>query len=193
MTEPRTRLLETAERLFTEHGYAAVKLRDVAQAAGLHHSSLYHHAPGGKAQLFTEAMEHGLERHARELRARIAAHDGDLRAQLQAAAGWVVANPAGNHTRMLATDLPNLPPEVADRIATLAWRGVVGPITAALADATRRGQADLDDTTTWMVAGAILSALQALQTANASYPGPAPITELAERLVDLLLDGIRPR
>jgi len=187
----RDRLLEVAERLFSEHGYAAVKLRDVAQAAGLHHSSLYHHAPGGKAQLFGEALEHGLGRHSLALRARMDAARGDLRAQLHAAATWVVANPAGNHTRMLASDLPNLPAETATRLATLAWHGVVGPLAEALHAARDRGEADLDDQDTWMVAGALLSALQGLQTASAAFPGPDPVEQRAQRLVDLLLDGIR--
>lgn len=196
MTEtsvPRERLLEVAERLFSEHGYAAIKLRDVAQAAGLHHSSLYHHAPGGKAQLFADAMQQGLDRHARELRARLDADDGDLRAQLRAAARWVLANPSGNHARMLATDLPNLPAEVGERIATQAWRGLVGALARVLRDARDRGEIVLDDQDSWLVGGALLSALQALQTADARFSGPLPAADQADRLIDVVLDGLRPR
>lgn len=51
-SEAHERVLYAAERLFAECGYHTVTVKDVAKAAGIHHASLYHHAPGGKAQLF---------------------------------------------------------------------------------------------------------------------------------------------
>jgi AcrR family transcriptional regulator len=190
---PRERLLAAAEELFTEHGFAAVKLRDIAQAAGLHHSTLYHHAPGGKVQLFGEAMGRNLSRHAAALDERLRAHDGDLRAQLQACAAWVLGNLAGNHTRMLTTDLPNLPDDTAQQLAAQAWRGTVGPIARALEQARARGEINADDEAIWVVAGALLVSLQSLRTAAARYPGPESAETQADRLLDVLLDGLRPR
>lgn len=41
----RRRILEVSCNLFAEHGYAAVSMRQVAQASGLSKSSLFHHFP----------------------------------------------------------------------------------------------------------------------------------------------------
>jgi len=45
-------VLETATRLFTEHGYDAASIRDLAAALAMRPSSLYHHFPGKQHILF---------------------------------------------------------------------------------------------------------------------------------------------
>jgi len=51
----RQRLLEGALTLLAEKGYAAMELRDVAARGAEPRGSIYHHFPGGKSQLATEA------------------------------------------------------------------------------------------------------------------------------------------
>ena len=51
----RERLLEGAGRLLAEKGYAGMELRDVAERGEAPRGSIYHHFPGGKAQLAAEA------------------------------------------------------------------------------------------------------------------------------------------
>lgn len=63
----RDRLLNGARRLLAEKGYAGMELRDVAERGKAPRGSIYHHFPGGKAQLAVEAAE--LE--GREIRAVI--------------------------------------------------------------------------------------------------------------------------
>lgn len=195
MTEPSARehLLDVAERHFTRHGLTGVRLRDLAQDAGLHHATLYHHAPGGKTQLYAEVMARALRRHEVNLTARLAQHQGDLRAQLLAVAQWVLMNPAGNHTRMLTTDLPRLPPAEAERLAGLAYRGLIGPVASALSAAARRGEAALPAGRAEVVAGGLLAALQALQAAHERYPGPHAALDEAATFIDVLLHGLAPR
>src|SRR5260370_1980911 len=53
----RERLLEGAGRLLAERGYAGMELRDVAERGDAPRGSIYHHFPGGKAQLAAEAAE----------------------------------------------------------------------------------------------------------------------------------------
>jgi TetR/AcrR family transcriptional repressor of lmrAB and yxaGH operons len=53
----RQRLLEGAGRLLAEKGYAGMELRDVAERGSAPRGSIYHHFPGGKAQLAAEAAE----------------------------------------------------------------------------------------------------------------------------------------
>jgi TetR/AcrR family transcriptional regulator, cholesterol catabolism regulator len=190
---PRERLLDAAEALFTEHGFAAVKLRDVAAAAGLHHSSLYHHAPQGKAQLFREAVERGLARHGEGLREAMSAHAGEVRAELRAGAAWVLAAPASNHSRMVHTDLSNLPAPLARDLAQRSWDALVVPLAEALEAGAARGEIRLRPGDAGLVGAALLSALQGLRSAVAAYPVPDAGAQQADRLVEVLLDGLRPR
>ena len=59
-------LLETAEKLFTEHGYQAVSIRDIAQASGVTNAALYYHFPNKEA-LFDEVIEYHAEKLAQRL------------------------------------------------------------------------------------------------------------------------------
>jgi len=54
----RRQLLDCAARLFSERGYQATTLRDIAKAAGILPGSIYHHF-SSKAQLFLEVNEEG--------------------------------------------------------------------------------------------------------------------------------------
>jgi AcrR family transcriptional regulator len=52
----RDRLVATAAELLLRHGYAATGLKAVSGASGVSIGSLYHHFPGGKADLAAEAL-----------------------------------------------------------------------------------------------------------------------------------------
>ncbi|WP_203217549.1 helix-turn-helix domain-containing protein [Nocardia arthritidis] len=45
----------SAVQLFREHGYSGTGFRDVIAHSGAPRGSIYHHFPGGKAQLGQEA------------------------------------------------------------------------------------------------------------------------------------------
>jgi len=51
-SDASARVLDAAEQLFIQHGYAAVTLRTIADALGMRQASLYYHFPEGKEQLF---------------------------------------------------------------------------------------------------------------------------------------------
>jgi AcrR family transcriptional regulator len=53
----RALLLKGARQLLAEKGYAGMELRDVAERGKAPRGSIYHHFPGGKAQLAREAAE----------------------------------------------------------------------------------------------------------------------------------------
>lgn len=52
----REALLESAQALFTDKGFAATSLDDVTRAARVTKGALYHHFPGGKLALFEEVF-----------------------------------------------------------------------------------------------------------------------------------------
>jgi AcrR family transcriptional regulator len=56
--KPNTRatVLANAKRLFAQHGYAGVSVRDIAKTCGIRAASLYHHFPD-KESLYLATME----------------------------------------------------------------------------------------------------------------------------------------
>ena len=57
--ETAERILDAAEDLFAERGYAGATMRDVSAAAGLRTPSLYNHFPGKEA-LYAAVLERGI-------------------------------------------------------------------------------------------------------------------------------------
>lgn len=90
--DTRARLLAAAARLFQEKGYAATGLNEILTRAGAPKGSLYHHFPGGKAELGAAAMRGagGLLRETLRAR-RAAASDaaGAVQAFADDLAGWL--------------------------------------------------------------------------------------------------------
>ena len=54
--DTRSTVLTNAKRLFAQHGYAGVSVRDIAKACGIRAASLYHHFPD-KESLYLATME----------------------------------------------------------------------------------------------------------------------------------------
>ncbi|MEM6289318.1 MAG: helix-turn-helix domain-containing protein, partial [Bacteroidota bacterium] len=61
-------VLDAAERVFLERGYAGTRMRDLADALGIRPASLYYHAPGGKAELWQRVVDRAFVRHEAGLR-----------------------------------------------------------------------------------------------------------------------------
>jgi AcrR family transcriptional regulator len=82
----RQRILDVAEQLFSEHGFAGVGLREVAERAGLSKSSLFHHF-AGKAALYGAVLERVLE----TFDARLARGEDPRRIAIEQVRTWVEA------------------------------------------------------------------------------------------------------
>lgn len=188
--ETRLRLLDVAEELFSQRGYAAVKLRDIAEALGMRHASLYYYAPGGKEQLFVEVMERNLRRHRAGLEQAIAAAGHDLRPQVYAIVAWLLSQPPLDLARMYHADMPAIDAQRAERLMAMAYDTLRLPIVAMLDRAHTMGQIrqmDLD-----LAAMALVSLVQSVYTIPAPYR-PNPLEPLGRQLADMLLEGWRPR
>ncbi|HEX2126457.1 MAG TPA: TetR/AcrR family transcriptional regulator [Thermoleophilaceae bacterium] len=55
-TDARRRMLRSAIHLFRQHGYSGTGFRDVIAHSGAPRGSIYHHFPGGKAELGVEVV-----------------------------------------------------------------------------------------------------------------------------------------
>ncbi len=189
-TEPRQRVLDAAEALFSQRGYTAVTLRDIAAAVGIRHASLYHHVPGGKEQLFIEVTERNFKRHYEGLTSVIQHAEPRLRMQLYAAADWLLSQPPMDLVRMIHSDMPIIDQGQANRLSGLAYKSLIAPIEAALQDAHKRGE--IAHHNLGLVAGGLLGMIENL------YAVPEAVLEesrqqMARHLIDVLLDGLHTR
>jgi AcrR family transcriptional regulator len=191
-TDARERVLHAAEQLFAQKGYAAVTLREVSAAVGIKHASLYHHAPGGKEELFIEVTERHLHRHRAGLSAAIAEAQPMIQPQLHAAAGWLLSQPPMDLIRMTYSDMPAIAPAHAQRLSELAYESMIGPIEHTLEQARQRGEIEHRDL--GLIAGGLLGMIESL------YAIPDHVLSqgrtrlmMAHDLIDVLLDGLRVR
>ena len=187
----RERVLEVAERLFQEHGLARVTMRDVADALGMKQASLYHHAPGGKAQLYREVFERMIAHHRAGLERSIAAAGPDLRARLRAVASWYGAQRPMNFLRMMTSDMPSLGTEEARALAAPAYAALMRPIRDAFIEAAATGATLPRDPD--LLAGSFLAVLDAVAFAESRAYGASDRVAMAHVMVDVLLDGLTVR
>jgi len=88
----RVRLVSAAAKLFQEKGYAATGLSEILSAAYAPKGSLYHHFPGGKAELGAAAMKAagaGMVRSLQACREQTGSAADAVRAYGAQLAGWL--------------------------------------------------------------------------------------------------------
>ena len=175
-------VLDEAERHFLRDGYAGTRLAAVAGALGIRSASLYHHAPGGKRQLWDRVVGRALARHRDGLRAA-AQTDTDLRAQLVAMALWQLSQPAVHVVAVAARE-----PGMAEAL----YDALMQPVADALRRAQARGEARPDRAPD-LFAGVFASAVAGLHAAERDGVLPAPVHVLAEAVASLLVDGAGTR
>lgn len=185
--DARERVLDAAERLFAQRGYIAVTLRDIAKEVGIRHTSLYHHAPGGKEELFIEVTERNLQRHEEGLTQAMQAVAPDVRAQLHAAADWLLSQPPMDLIRFIHSDLAAIAPARAERLYERGYGAMIGPIEAVLEAAKQRGDIDHDDM--GLIAGGIVGMVESL------YGVPEGVAarshqEMAHDLINIMVRGV---
>jgi AcrR family transcriptional regulator len=187
LSEATQRVLDIAERLFMESGFAAVTLRDVAETAGMRQASLYYHFPEGKEQLYVVVVERVFERHRVGMEEAVAAVPPRLRDQLQAVADWFGSQPSINFLGMMYADLPALGQANARRVAQSAYRAMFGPLHTLFAGAMARGEArpiNVD-----LMAGFYIALLDGI-TFSLTQQNHLPRAALTQEAVKLLLYGI---
>ncbi len=189
-SEARERVLDAAARLFAKKGYAAVTLRDIAAEVGIKHTSLYHHVPGGKEELFVEVTGRSLERHRVGLIEAIHGAGPEVRSRLRAAAAWLLAHPPMDLVRMTYSDMPAIAPPQAERLSELAYVSLLLPVDGMLQEAQQRGE--IEHHNLGLIAGGFVGMVESLH-AVPEYALEAGQTRLgmAYDLIDVLLNGLR--
>lgn len=191
VSQARQRLLDTAQGLFHQRGYKAVTMQDIATELGVRQASLYYHVPEGKEQLFVEVAERSFEQLRHGLQQALAEAGPDIQAQLSAAARWFSAQPPMSLLGMMHADMPALSRENQRRLERVAYACLFEPMAAAFRMASEHGeiramQPDL-------LAGSFLALMDGVAYSSQHQPGTPPRQVMAEAMVSLLMDGLRPR
>jgi AcrR family transcriptional regulator len=189
--EARERVLNTAEQLFHERGYNAVSMRDIAEALNMRQASLYYHVPDGKEQLFVEITERGLRRHRKGLDEIIARAEPRIEAQLEAASQWLVDHAPIKLLSMLETDMPAISRDGAAKLTRMAYESFFTPITNIFDAAIEKGEIRAIDPN--QLAGHFLSMMDGISYVTTASFTPAPMSELAQEMIDILLNGLRTK
>lgn len=184
--ETRERILDTAETLFMTRGYKAVRLRDIADAVGMRHASLYYYVPKGKEQLFIAVIERSMARHQREMARLISAAPEDITAQAYAISDWLVSQPPIDMVRMVEADLLEIEPAKAAELSNTIFASLTEPIVRALEKADAKHEISVSDN--GMAAMALITLIQGVHH--------IPLTSIPEgrqsfgrKLTKMLLNG----
>lgn len=186
----RKRILDTAEQLFVDLGYRSVRLKIIAEKVGIRQASLYYHFPGGKRELYVAVMRRSFERKRRGLAEEIGAAGPCWREKLEAAAAWLLSQTLYDYRRMVRSDLPEIAPEDAEMLA----REVYAALHQPLEEIFRLGaeQEDLRLPAAGMMSGSFIAIIDGIQTIP-DYAVTGSRLDLAKTMIDVLVDGLRPR
>lgn len=187
-SEARERVIMVARQLFSEHGYQAVTLRDIAQAIGIRHTSLYHHFPQGKEELFVEVTARRMGVYRRGLEEAIQGAEDNWRDRLRAAAIWLLDQPAMHLGRMLQADISQISAEAAIKLKETIFASLLLPINDILRDALAENPAKLQRSLT--IAGMFYSLMEGIDNLPASYVS-GPKTELVDFVLDVFINGLK--
>ncbi len=188
-SESREHVLRVAERLFSERGYTAVTLKDIAQELGVRQAALYYHVPGGKEDLFVEVTKRSFARHRKGLEQASKQDQPNLSTQLNAMASWLLSQPPLDLLRMARSDLPALSKEHAQELYVLGYASLEEPIQDVLTQAYQRGEIRLVDVQ--VMAAVFLSSMDTIHDMH-RYKG-TPKEVLVRDVIDIWLGGLHRR
>ena len=184
------RVLDVAEGLFIDRGFNAITLRDIADELGIKQASLYYHFPGGKEELFMAMAARLFERHREGLARALEGDSHDLRDQLRAVAAWFSSQQPVKMLGMLHADMPSLNTEHTEQLAQMAHGSLFQPIRNAFVAAANRGE--IRTMHPDLLAGSFLWLMDGLSYGQTRIGAP-PRAAMAEDVISMLLDGLRPR
>ena len=184
------RILDVAEALFMDRGYSAITLRDIADELGIKQASLYYHFPGGKEQIFVAMAERLFERHREGLETALHSGGTTLNAQLHAVADWFSSQPPVKILGMFHADIPALNLEHVQRLQDMARDAMYLPLRKTFVAAQERGE--IRPTHPDLLAGSFLWLMDGLSYGQTRIGAP-PREVMADDLISILMDGLRPR
>ena len=184
----RDAILATSAKLFSQHGYNGVSIRDIAQACGMTNAALYYHFKN-KEDLFLAMLQRDHERSLASLHK--AAHDpGDLREDLKRLVSQytVITCERRQSFQTLWRDLKNVEDTRAHKLFGEMRSSFLRPLEERLAAAQAEGEIKPGDTRLYarLLHGMIIALTN---EGKPDRPRKVPAQEV-EAAVDVFLKGV---
>jgi AcrR family transcriptional regulator len=189
-------ILDAALELFVERGFAATRLDDVAQRAGVSKGTVYLYFDG-KEELFKAVVRSGIVRAIEEAEQTVAAYEGSSADLLRAlVAGWwqfIGSTKLSGIPKLMISEAQNFP-----ELARFYYAEVIQRASRLFQGAIERGIArgefrslDVDHTVRALMAPLIMRSI--LQHSFHSRSGDRDFDAPAyfDTLLDLVLNGLR--
>ena len=184
----REAILDTSAKLFSQHGYKEVSIRDIAQACGMTNAALYYHFKN-KEDLFLAMLQRDHEQTLATLR-KAATGPGDLREDLKRLVAQYAA--IGCERRQsfqtLRRDLSNVEDVRGHKLFAEMRSSFMRPLEERLAQAQADGEIQAGDTRLYarLLHGLIIALTHEGQP---DKPRKASAQEV-EAAVDVFLKGV---
>lgn len=187
----RERVLDVAERLFSQRGFASVTMRDIATQLSIKVSSLYYHAPNGKEELFVAVMQRNLQRHRRGLAQAIQAAGGQWQQQLLNAAHWMLAQPALDMHRFIQIDQHALSKEHVDQLTAGMYSALFIPLESIFITA----QTDTGNSLPHpgILAGTFISIIEGFRNAPIPDDGFINKAQSVDQVLGIFIKGLEAK
>jgi TetR/AcrR family transcriptional regulator, cholesterol catabolism regulator len=184
----RERVLDAAEALFMARGFRGTSLGDLAAQLGIQKASLYHHAPGGKAELYVAVMLRHFAVRREALLHTLASAPAAYPDRLHHVVSWLTLQPALSMGRLLGDDLAELGRARGDELRDALTYSVMLPLVDWVIGESRAGH--LRTVNPFTTAGMLLAATESA----GALAGDSPhfrLDQVAADISDLLLNGMR--
>jgi len=183
----RERLLQAADRLWSERGVNGASLEDIARDAAVTKPTLYYYFTD-KSGLFTETVCSVLEQHGGGLRTASRAASS-ARARLVAAIAYLIRARCSG-PRLLREGGVTLTIDQLSQTRSAFFRHFFAPLQQILDDGVRAGELRSIDSA--FATQALLNLIDPWisRTSREARPGGRTAEQLAGDIVDLVVDGI---
>jgi AcrR family transcriptional regulator len=136
----RQKIIDVAESLFTEQGYQAVSIRQIAQACGLSNAALYYHFDSKEA-LYKEVLEHYTARLGQRMGEAAAGHPAIKEQVIAILAAYVDLVASRRSLFFALRHRPaGLSKEEAHQHHAKLFHTILGPLEDALQRAMEQGE-----------------------------------------------------
>jgi AcrR family transcriptional regulator len=191
--DARDRVLNAAESLFMSHGYRGTSMNDIASALGLQKASLYHHAPGGKAQLYSDVLLRHFSRRKIAQASMLQSAPAEYPARMHHIVLWLSQQRSLDVGRMLGADLPELGAEMGTRLSTEMRESTFLPLLAWIEHEIGSGMLRAQNPAT--ATGLLMSVTEmssAISGASESFADAVDLSQrtVADEITDLVLHGM---
>ena len=184
----RRSLVDVAERLFTEHGYAATSLDAIVAGAEVTKGALYHHY-SGKQALFEAVFEKVESAGAAQIQTALAGHDDPWEKVIAGLRAFLDVVRQPSYSRIVVQDGPSVlgHERFREQEERSTFDYVLDIVRAVLAAGSWQVDGDIEQTFARIFFGAMSSSGAAVSTAD----DPDAEAERVELAIGFILSGLR--